>query len=223
MNAPVIVDLLYQIITSVEGDELRTSLFQWLGEQQLVGNLIQMLGNDNDADKHQNIASLLCELIAAGRSCRQNELQKRGYYSSAGYVDGSNDPNDPLIHILEEETTTEMLLDLVLTNTSESSIVSGITIIVKLLENPIMWVYMRFCVSLFPILPGKWIPNAGFVSFTSSNDPLSDTASQFLADTEKEHHKKIIANLLQQVLPRIEKLHEVLVNPPPVRISASIA
>lgn len=138
MNAPVIVDLLYQIITSVEGDELRTSLFQWLGEQQLVCNLIKMLGNDSDADKHQNIASLLCELISTGRSCRQNELQKRGYYSSAAYVDGSSDQNDPLIQILEEDTTTELLLDLVLTNKSESSIVSGITIIVKLLENPIM-------------------------------------------------------------------------------------
>lgn len=138
MNSPVIVDLLYQIITSIEGDELRNSLFQWLSEQQLVCNLIGMLGNDNDSDKHQNIANLLCDLIATGRSARQNELQKRGYYSSAGYVDGTNESNDPLIHILEDESTTDLLLDLVLSNKTESAIVSGITVIVKLLENPIM-------------------------------------------------------------------------------------
>lgn len=134
MNAPVVVDLLFQIITSIEGDELRNSLFQWLSEQQLVCNLIGMLGNEADYDKHQNIANLLCELISTGRNARQNELQKRGY----GYVDSATDSNDPLIHILEDESTTDLLLDLILSNKTESAVVSGITIILKLLENPIM-------------------------------------------------------------------------------------
>lgn len=136
MSAPVIVDLLFQIITSIEGDELRNSLFQWLSEQQLVCRLIGMLGDEADADKHQNIANLLCELIATGRNARQNEIQKQGY----GYADSATDSTDPLIHILEDESTTDLLLDLVLSNKSESSIVSGITIILKLLENPIMYV-----------------------------------------------------------------------------------
>lgn len=93
-----------------------------------------MLGNEADADKHQNIANLLCELIATGRNARQNELQKRGY----GYVDSATDSNDPLIHILEDDSTTDLLLDLILSNKMESAVVSGITIILKLLENPIM-------------------------------------------------------------------------------------
>lgn len=133
MSAPVVVDLLFQIITSIEGDELRNQLFEWLSEQQLICNLIGMLGNEADADKHQNIANLLCELISTGRNARQNELQKRGY----GY-DSATDSNDPLIHILEDESTTDLLLDLILTNKTESAVVSGITIILKLLENPIM-------------------------------------------------------------------------------------
>lgn len=134
MSAPVVVDLLFQIITSIEGDELRNSLFQWLSEQQLVCNLIAMLGNEADTDKHQNIANLLCELIATGRNARQNEIQKRGY----GYADSATDSSDPLIHILEDESTTDLLLDLILSNKTESAVVSGITIILKLLENPIM-------------------------------------------------------------------------------------
>lgn len=134
MSAPVVVDLLFQIITSIEGDELRNSLFQWLGEQQLICNLIGMLGNESDSDKHQNIANLLCELIATGRNARQNELQKRGY----GYGDSATDSTDPLIHILEDGSTTDLLLDLVSSNKTESAVVSGITIILKLLENPIM-------------------------------------------------------------------------------------
>ncbi|XP_031622169.1 serine/threonine-protein phosphatase 6 regulatory subunit 3-B [Contarinia nasturtii] len=180
MSAPVVVDLLFQIITSIEGDELRNSLFQWLSEQQLVCNLIGMLGNEADADKHQNIANLLCELISTGRSARQNEIQKRGY----GYSDSATDSNDPLIHILEDESTTDLLLDLILSNKTESAVVSGITIILKLLENPII------------------------------NEPASDTALQYLADAEKEHHKRIIANIVQQIKPRVKELHELLVNPP---------
>lgn len=132
IGAPVIMDFLFQIITTIEGDELRNSLFEWLKEQQLVCNLIKMLGNEADASKHHNIAYFLSELIATGRSARQNELQKRGY------VDSATDPSDPIINILEDDTTTNLLLDLILNNKMESSIVSGITIILKLLENPIM-------------------------------------------------------------------------------------
>lgn len=57
----------------------------------------------------------------------------------------------------------------------------------------------------------------GFVIIcTDSNEPASDTALQYLADAEKEHHKKIIANIVQQIRPRVKELHELLVNPPPV-------
>lgn len=132
IGVPVVMDLLYQIITTVEGEELQNSLFEWLKEQQLVSNLIKLLGSEMDSDKHQNIAHLLNELIAYGRSARQNELQKRGY------VESNTNVSDPIIYTLEDETTTNMLLDLILVNRTESSIVSGISIILKLLENPIM-------------------------------------------------------------------------------------
>lgn len=132
IGVPVIMDLLYQIITTIEGEELQKSLYEWLKEQKLVCNLIKMLGNEDDADKHQNIAQFLSELIAYGRCARQNELQKRGY------VEASTSASDPIIHTLEDEVTTNMLLDLILVNRTESGIVSGITIVLKLLENPIM-------------------------------------------------------------------------------------
>lgn len=132
IDMPVIMDLLFQIITTVEGEELRNSLFEWLNEQKLVNNLIRILGEGNADGKHVNIAQFLCDLVTHGRNGRQNELQKRGY------VDANINSCDPLIQVLEDENTTNLLLDLILTNKKESSIVSGITIVMKLLENPIM-------------------------------------------------------------------------------------
>lgn len=57
--------------------------------------------------------------------------------------------------------------------------------------------------------------------YICSNEPVSDTALQFLADSEKEHHRKIIANIVQQIKPRVKELHELLVNPPTVSVANS--
>lgn len=133
IGTPVIVDLLFQIITTVEGEELRNSLFHWLRKQELMENLIRMLGTETDADKHNNIAQFISEVINTSRTIRQSDLQKHGY------LDSSIDVIDPLMDNLEDEHTADLLLDLILvTNKKESSIVSGISILLKLLENPIV-------------------------------------------------------------------------------------
>lgn len=50
----------------------------------------------------------------------------------------------------------------------------------------------------------------------SRNEPVSDTALQFLADAEKEHHKNIVTSIVKQIQPRISDLIDLLKNPPPV-------
>lgn len=100
-------------------------------EQELIHRLIDILGNDCDRDKHNNVAQLICDLIRTGRTERQTVLQEPT--SDESIV------SDILINALEDESITRYLLDIILAeNAKESTIVSGIQILLSLLENPIM-------------------------------------------------------------------------------------
>lgn len=61
-----------------------------------------------------------------------------------------------------------------------------------------------------------------FFQLFDRNEPVSDTALQLLIDGEKEHHKKIICNIVRSIQPRINDLHALLLAPPPVSISQEL-
>ena len=94
--------------------------------------MINILGCDQESEKHINISQFICETITHSRAFRQNDLAERG----SNFTD---DPLLTLLHSLEEVDVTKSLLDIILMNlTKESTVVSGIKIILKLLETPIM-------------------------------------------------------------------------------------
>lgn len=133
IGTPAIMDLLFHIITDLDGPLLKNTLFDWLRDQALIRRLIDILGNDEDSSKHNNVAQFICDLITTGRLERQNELQERGC------VDTTKLSSDMLIRSLESGETTQHLIEIILSKPAkESTIVSGIKVILKLLENPIM-------------------------------------------------------------------------------------
>lgn len=127
---PVILDLLFHIVTQVEGPDLKKTLYDWFMEQKLVEKLIGILGTETCADKHLNVAQFLIEYLIAARTKRQGEKQGEGGF-----------PADPIMDVLESKETVELLLKNMLKDgepLSESAIVAGINIILALFEENLL-------------------------------------------------------------------------------------
>lgn len=91
--------------------------------------MIDLLGTDDDPEKHNNISEFICEIISNSRSFRRNEIEEHGKIRSV------EDISLTLLQVLEDEATTKSLLDIILSNAQkESCVVAGIRIVMKLLE-----------------------------------------------------------------------------------------
>lgn len=129
IDSPVMMDLLYNILTRVESDESQTNLFDWLKEQNLMKKLIQLLGS-SDTDKHLNIAQFMSDIVRQSR-----DVERLMAYQEKSLTGQT----DPILQLLDIEEIISLLLNIVLSDdnqTTESGIVSGIKIILTFLEKP---------------------------------------------------------------------------------------
>lgn len=78
IDMPVIMDLLFQLITKIQEPEIKNSLLQHLTEKRLLVKIIEILKIPNEIEKHNNIAQFFNELIKTVRTMRQDERQVDG-------------------------------------------------------------------------------------------------------------------------------------------------
>lgn len=174
---PVVVDLLLNMLNDVEDAKMKSSFLEWVNEKKLIDKMIDVLQSPEESSRHSSIAQFLCEVIKIGRCSRQNDTEDR-----------KGLPN-PLLQTLEDKTTVGRLLDVILDESrSESSILSGVQVLLCLLENPII------------------------------QEPVSQSALQQMIDAEKEHHDEIVISLMEIIQPRVQQLFELLLNPPVVSL-----
>lgn len=175
---PVVVDLMLNMLNDIEDAKMKSSFLEWINERGLIAKMIDVLQVPDEASKHGSIAQFLTDVIKIGRCNRQNDTEDR-----------KGLPN-PLLQTLEDDKTVDHLLDVILGEPqTESGILSGIQVLLCLLENPII------------------------------QEPVSQSALQQMIDAEKEHHDEIVASLMGIVQPRVHQLFELLLNPPIVSLS----
>lgn len=174
-STPVVVDLLLNMLNDIEDAKMKSNFLEWVSEKGLVTILLNELKIPDDKDKHESIAQFLTELIKIGRCSRQNDTEERKAL-----------PN-PLLQCLENKSTVEQLLDVILCETrTESGILAALQVLLSLLENTII------------------------------QEPVSQSALQQIVDAEKEHHDEVVASLMEIIHPRVHSIFELLVNPPMV-------
>lgn len=170
---PVVVDLLLSMLNDIEDAKMKSNFLEWINERGLVATMLNVLKIPDESEKHESIAQFLAELIKVGRCARQNEERKV--------------PPNLLLQRLEEQSTVDLLLDVILCETrTESGILAAIQVLLCLLENPII------------------------------QEPVSQSALQQIVDAEKEHHDEIVASLMVVIHPRVPAIYELLLNPPTV-------
>uniref|UniRef100_UPI00398E8454 serine/threonine-protein phosphatase 6 regulatory subunit 3 isoform X2 n=1 Tax=Pristiophorus japonicus TaxID=55135 RepID=UPI00398E8454 len=121
IGTSALMDLLLRLLTCIEPPQLRQDVLNWLNEEKIIQQLIEMVHPSQDEDRHSNASQSLCEII---RLSRDQMIQ----------MQSSPEP-DPLLSTIEKQETLEYLLTNVLDKEkTESAIVNCIQILLTLLE-----------------------------------------------------------------------------------------
>ncbi|XP_038664134.1 serine/threonine-protein phosphatase 6 regulatory subunit 3 isoform X3 [Scyliorhinus canicula] len=121
IGTSALMDLLLRLLTCIEPPQLRQDVLNWLNEEKIIQQLIEMVHPSQDDDRHSNASQSLCEII---RLSRDQMIQ----------MQSSPEP-DPLLSTIEKQETLEYLLTNVLDKEKiESAIVNCIQILLTLLE-----------------------------------------------------------------------------------------
>lgn len=121
IGTSAIMDLLLRLLTCVERPQLRQDVFTWLNEEKIVQRLIEQIHPSKDDNQHSNASQSLCDII---RLSREQMMQ------------GQDSPEpDQLLTTLEKQETIEQLLgNMFAGELSQSVLVSGIQVLLTLLE-----------------------------------------------------------------------------------------
>ncbi|XP_012890032.1 PREDICTED: serine/threonine-protein phosphatase 6 regulatory subunit 1 isoform X2 [Dipodomys ordii] len=121
IGTSAIMDLLLRLLTCVERPQLRQDVLNWLNEEKIVQRLIEQIHPSKDDNQHSNASQSLCDIT---RLSREQMIQ------------GQDSPEpDQLLATLEKQETIEQLLSNMFEGEqSPSVIVSGIQVLLTLLE-----------------------------------------------------------------------------------------
>nr|XP_004672728.2 serine/threonine-protein phosphatase 6 regulatory subunit 1 isoform X2 [Jaculus jaculus]XP_044989653.1 serine/threonine-protein phosphatase 6 regulatory subunit 1 isoform X1 [Jaculus jaculus] len=179
IGTSAIMDLLLRLLTCVERPQLRQDVFNWLNEEKIVQRLIEQIHPSKDDNQHSNASQSLCDII---RLSREQMIQ------------GQDSPEpDQLLATLEKQETIEQLLsNMFEEEQSQSVIVSGIQVLLTLLE---------------PRRPRS--ESVTMNNFFSSVDGQLELLAQGALESVVS-----CMGVLQALRPRLARFHQLLLEPP---------
>ncbi|XP_017773648.1 PREDICTED: serine/threonine-protein phosphatase 6 regulatory subunit 3-like isoform X2 [Nicrophorus vespilloides] len=175
IGTSAIMDFTLKLMSQVGGVQLRQNILGYLDDQKMIQSLIGLLRPNEDSDKHHNVAQLLCDFHQLARDNQRHSTE-------------TNDP-DLLLNTLEMPETVDLLLDVILgEEKSESGIVSGIQIILELLD-----------------ANKSSIPKYEFANAYDEN-------YQDLSDGDCD--RQVVESTTRVILKRLKDFHKLLLDPP---------
>ncbi|KAM4825468.1 serine/threonine-protein phosphatase 6 regulatory subunit 1 isoform 3-T3 [Thomomys bottae] len=179
IGTSAIMDLLLRLLTCVERPQLRQDVLTWLNEEKIVQRLIEQIHPSKDDNQHSNASQSLCDIT---RLSREQMIQSQD----------SPEP-DQLLSTLEKQETIEQLLSNMFEGEQNSSvIVSGIQVLLTLLE---------------PRRPRS--ESMTMNNFFSSVDGQLELLAQGALDSST-----FSPGVLNALRPRLGCFHQLLLEPP---------
>uniref|UniRef100_A0A8C6E9R6 Protein phosphatase 6 regulatory subunit 1 n=1 Tax=Moschus moschiferus TaxID=68415 RepID=A0A8C6E9R6_MOSMO len=179
IGTSAIMDLLLRLLTCVERPQLRRDVVNWLNEEKIVQRLIEQIHPSKDDNQHSNASQSLCDII---RLSREQMIQ----------VQDSPEPDQLLATLEKQETIEQLLSNMLEGERSPSVLVSGIQVLLTLLE---------------PRRPRS--ESVTVNNFFSSVDGQLELLAQATLDGAVSS-----AGALHALRPRLGCFHQLLLEPP---------
>lgn len=179
IGTSAIMDLLLRLLTCVERPQLRLEVVNWLNEEKIVQRLIEQIHPSRDDNQHSNASQSLCDII---RLSREQMIQ----------VQDTPEPDQLLATLEKQETIEQLLSNMLEGEQSPSVLVSGVQVLLTLLE---------------PRRPRS--ESMTMNNFFSSVDGQLELLAQATLD-----HTMSCTGALHALLPRLRCFHQILLEPP---------
>ncbi|XP_069314301.1 serine/threonine-protein phosphatase 6 regulatory subunit 1 [Eulemur rufifrons] len=179
IGTSAIMDLLLRLLTCVEQPQLRQDVVNWLNEEKIVQRLIEQIHPSKDDNQHSNASQSLCDII---RLSREQMIQ----------VQDSPEPDQLLATLEKQETIEQLLSNMFEGEQSPSVLVSGIQVLLTLLE---------------PRRPRS--ESVTMNNFFSSVDGQLELLAQGALDSTASS-----VGALHALRPRLGCFHQLLLEPP---------
>ncbi|XP_072822631.1 serine/threonine-protein phosphatase 6 regulatory subunit 1 isoform X3 [Vicugna pacos] len=181
IGTSAIMDLLLRLLTCVERPQLRQDVVNWLNEEKIIQRLIEQIHPSKDDNQHSNASQSLCDII---RLSREQMIQAQD----------SLEPDQLLATLEKQETIEQLLSNMLEGEQSQSVIVSGIQVLLTLLE---------------PRRPRS--ESVTMNNFFSSVDGQLELLAQATLDSASSS-----VGTLHALRPRLGHFHQLLLEPPKV-------